>query len=157
MLWIAVLQMCQRVLKPVYVALLLAAGSVALCAQTAVGTIPATFQVSNAGNASYILPVNIPGGIAGLAPNISLVYDSPSGADGENRGDIRFNDGVVLLRAASRVADTSGNFFDIFYKSSNAGNYNVSRVAYTGHQHDVDGSQVERAPFAEVDFTYENG
>ena len=46
-----------------------------------VGTTEGTFMVSNAGQATYTIPLKFPGGVAGMTPDLSLVYSS-SGKDG---------------------------------------------------------------------------
>lgn len=44
-----------------------------------VGSLPGEFSVSPAGGANYSIPIEIPPGTAGVAPDISLSYDSQAG------------------------------------------------------------------------------
>jgi|GEM_PF-6835404 len=44
-----------------------------------VGSIPAKFDVSQVGSASYSIPIDCPPGINGMQPNISLTYNSQGG------------------------------------------------------------------------------
>ncbi|MDR1730417.1 MAG: FG-GAP-like repeat-containing protein, partial [Prevotellaceae bacterium] len=44
-----------------------------------VGSVPGAFDISAAGAATYSIPVEVPPGIQGMQPNISLVYNSQSG------------------------------------------------------------------------------
>jgi RHS repeat-associated protein len=225
-------------------------------AETAVGAIPGSFDVSLYGSATYSIPIRVAPGTAGMQPSLSIVYDSqaPSGPlgagwsiagisiitrgpknarsdgvpdgvkmtdsdalylDGQrlvairsagsgngrtieyrkeiddqtrivevgvdfgsakfivntkgglriefdsvpgtqpdaNRGDIRFSDKSVLLRAETRVSDVSGNFIDFYYLVNGNGNYDVKSIRYSGHKDS--GSGVEREPYAAVEFNYE--
>lgn len=45
----------------------------------AMGLTPASFKVSPSGAATYKISINVPPGTAGMAPNISLEYNSQSG------------------------------------------------------------------------------
>ena len=47
--------------------------------QTVVGTIPGQVNVNANGAATYNIPIDVPAGINGLKPNISLVYNSQGG------------------------------------------------------------------------------
>jgi RHS repeat-associated protein len=229
----------------------------AATAQTAIGSIPGSFDVTLYGSATYSIPIRVTPGTAGMDPKLSIIYDSqaPSGplgagwsiagisaitrgpknarfdgvpdgvkmtendalyldgqrlvairSDGsgtnrtieyrkemddqtrileigadfgsakfvvntkgglridfdsvpgaqldQNRGDVRFSDGSVLLRAETRVADTSGNFIDFYYLTNGNGNYDIKSIRYTGHE--ARGSVAGRAPYASVEFNYES-
>ena len=45
----------------------------------AVGTLPGKFSVANNGAANYHVPIEVPPGVNGLQPNLSLVYNSQKG------------------------------------------------------------------------------
>ena len=99
------------------------------------------------GTAKFV--VNTKGGLR-------IDFDSVPGTPADqNRGDIRFGDGSVLLRAESRVADTSGNYIDFYYQVNGAGNYDIKTIRYTGHEDTAGNSKSAKAPYAVVDFTYE--
>lgn len=51
-----------------------------------VGTIPGQFDVTNGGAARYTIPIRIPAGTAGTAPDLSLAYDSQSPAGSMGAG-----------------------------------------------------------------------
>jgi RHS repeat-associated protein len=97
------------------------------------------------GSAKFI--VNTKGGL-----RIEFVSD-PGAPQGENRGDVRFADGSVLLRAETRVSDTSGNFIDFYYVVNGNGNYDIKTIRYTGHE--ASASETVRAPYASIEFNYE--
>nr|NQU89280.1 hypothetical protein [Bacteroidota bacterium] len=46
-----------------------------------VGVTPGSFSVSETGEAKYFIPLEFPGGIGGMTPDLSLIYSS-NGADG---------------------------------------------------------------------------
>src|SRR6478609_3481924 len=98
---------------------------------------------------SSMFVVNTKGGL-------KIEFDSIPGApNGQNRGDIRFSDSSVLLRAESRLSDSTGNFIDFFYLVNNNGNYDVKSVQYTGHA-TTTGPAAEQPPYARVNFEYES-
>jgi RHS repeat-associated protein len=77
--------------------------------------------------------------------------------DGAHNSRARFQDGSVLLAAASRISDTAGNFIEFRYRTSGEGDYEIESIRYTGHEErdaagDVQGS---RRPYASIDFTYD--
>ena len=85
---------------------------------------------------------------------LTIVFDSVPGAPADqNRGDIRFSDGSVLLRAESRLLDSAGNFIDFYYLVNGNGNYDVKSIRYTGHVATSD--TAEQPPYASVEFKYE--
>jgi len=48
-------------------------------AQTAVGTSPGEFSVDESGAATYRMPLRVPPGVAGMTPELALVYNSRGG------------------------------------------------------------------------------
>ncbi len=53
--------------------------SMPVITQAAVGSIPGSFSVSPSGAATYTIPIQVPPGIGGVKPDISLKYSSQSG------------------------------------------------------------------------------
>lgn len=45
-----------------------------------VGTTPGTFNVTPIGGASYTIPIDLPSGVAGLQPNLTITYNSHAGS-----------------------------------------------------------------------------
>jgi RHS repeat-associated protein len=99
--------------------------------------------------ASAIFLVSTKGGL-------SIEFDSVPGSPmDQNRGDIRFSDSSVLLRAESRVSDSSGNYIDFYYLVNGNGNYDVKTIRYTGHQSNPSDPSHDNLPYASVEFAYE--
>jgi RHS repeat-associated protein len=100
------------------------------------------------GSAKFI--VNTKGGLR-------IEFDSvPGSPPDKNRGDIRFADGSVLLRAESRVSDSSGNYIDFFYRVNGSGDYDIKSIQYTGHEPTAGNPSSARSPYAIVEFSYES-
>jgi len=85
---------------------------------------------------------------------LQIEFDSVPGAPSDqNRGDISFSDHTVLLRAQSRVLDSSGNYIDFFYKVNGSGDFDIKTIRYTGHR--ATATSPDQLPYAVVDFTYD--
>lgn len=80
------------------------------------GAINGTFEVNSAGAATYSLPIDVPPGIAGLAPEITLNYNSSSGNGllgvGWNLG------GLSAISRCPRTIDQDGVAGEIRYDST---------------------------------------
>lgn len=74
-------------------------------AQT-VGTIPASFGVSDSGSATYSIPITLPPGRGGMTPKLSLNYDSSKHADIAGAG--WYLDGVSYISRCNRQASPNG-------------------------------------------------
>src|SRR5262245_43843546 len=48
-------------------------------AQTGAGSTPGSFRVTEGGAAEYRIPIRVPPGVAGLEPELALVYNSQAG------------------------------------------------------------------------------
>ncbi len=59
--------------------IVLARPALATAVSSSVGTIPGEFAVNGNGGANYTIPIEVPPGINGVQPNISLVYNSQQG------------------------------------------------------------------------------
>lgn len=100
------------------------------------------------GSATFM--VNTKGGL-------TIEFDSvPGSPSDQNRGDIRFSNNSVLLRAESRVTDSTGNYMDFYYLVNGSGNYDIKTIRYTGHVGQPSGASEDHPPYALVDFAYEN-
>ncbi|WP_247891512.1 FG-GAP-like repeat-containing protein [Azospirillum argentinense] len=77
--------------------------------------------------------------------------------DGAHNSRGRFQDGSVLLVAASRISDTTGNYIEFRYRTNGQGDNDIESIRYTGHEErDATGSvRNNRRPYASIEFTYD--
>ena len=66
-------------LRWIFLLLLVLVAQPGLASSAAVGSTPGSFRVSESGAAVYTIPIVVPPGTAGMAPNLSLTYSSQSG------------------------------------------------------------------------------
>jgi RHS repeat-associated protein len=83
---------------------------------TVVGSIPGQFAVSPTGAATYSMPIEVPAGINGMQPNISLVYNSQAGNGiagwGWNIG------GISMITRVAKTVYHDGKSSPIIWDSS---------------------------------------
>ncbi len=92
-----------------------------------VGTTGGSFQVSNTGQATYTIPLEFPGGVAGMTPDLSLVYNS-GGKDGI------FGPGWSLsgLSVISQVP--ANRYYDGIYDAAKGGDYKSEAYMLNGQR-----------------------
>jgi RHS repeat-associated protein len=83
---------------------------------------------------------------------VTLVFN------GEGGSRIKLADGTTLLMAESFAIDTSGNYIQYQYETNGKGNYDIKSIKYTGHGSLSTSGAVssDQAPYASIDFSYEN-
>lgn len=84
-------------------ALALSAGA-AMAQTTVAGSTPGQFSVSDAGAATYRIPIQVPPGVAGMEPKLEMVYNSHAG-----NSIVGMGWGLAGLSAITRCPRTTGS------------------------------------------------
>ena len=70
-----------------------------------------------------------------------------------NNTRIMLPDGRLLLWACERITDTAGNYMEFAYESNGKGDYNISKIGYTGNPK---AKKPYDQPYASISFQYES-
>lgn len=129
---------------------LLVTATMTLALPTTVGTTNATFAVSDMGATTYAIPIEVPQGICGLQPNISLAYNSQSGNGVCGMG---FSiSGISAITRIPRSLYYDGASKGIQYNSTDAYALDGRRLLLTSGTDGSDGAKygIEGDPLTEV-------
>src|SRR5262249_22646224 len=109
--------------------------------QTFNGALTGTLSVSPSGAATYTVPIDIPPGIAGMAPNLSLVYNSQGGDGIAGQGWELAGPSAIHRCPKTKVQDGFGH--QISMKPTDQLNDGVcldGKRLFQGTQSQIDGS-----------------
>ncbi len=119
-------------------------------AATVPGSTPGDFSVTSGGSANYRIPIQVPPGVAGMEPRLSLIYDSQS--DNGSVGVGWSLSGLSSISRCSKVRVTDGESTPATYIASDRYCLNGQRLMLVAGTHGTPGAQyrTERESFSLV-------
>ncbi|MFA7401269.1 MAG: SpvB/TcaC N-terminal domain-containing protein, partial [Bacteroidales bacterium] len=127
-----------KCIKLISLSLLLVCNVNKLEAQTPVGTLPGTIDVSPTGMATYSIPIEVVPGTQGMQPNLSIVYNSQGG-----NGLLGMKWDIAGLSAITRVTQTlyhDNNITDIQKNNDDRFVLDGNRLIAISGKNGVDGT-----------------
>jgi len=119
-------------------------------ATTLGGVTPSTFRVSETGAATYSIPIQVPPGLAGLEPKLTLVYNSqgPNGLLGIGWSI----DGLPTIHRCGRTLEQDGVRLGVTYEPGDMYCLNGQRLVAISGQYVASGTEyrTERESFTKV-------